>query len=141
MKRVIAIICFYVLALLCAMLPLQQTDAPGSRATSLRPAQLSAAPKTEPAQQRHEINEARALWVVRTTMETPESVHSLVQRAKDNGFTDLLVQVRGRGDAYYNSSLEPRAEPLAGQPAAFDPLAMTIGEAHHYGIKVHAWIN
>ena len=74
-------------------------------------------------------------------METPESVHALVQRAKENGFTDLMVQVRGRGDAYYNSSLEPRAEPLAQQPAAFDPLAMTIGEAHHYGIRVHAWIN
>jgi uncharacterized lipoprotein YddW (UPF0748 family) len=140
MKRVIAIICFYVLALLCAMLPLQQTDAPGPRSSSSQnaPVFAPASPSPTPSP---EINEARALWVVRTTMETPESVHALVQRAKENGFTDLMVQVRGRGDAYYNSSLEPRAEPLAGQPAAFDPLAMTIGEAHHYGIKVHAWVN
>jgi uncharacterized lipoprotein YddW (UPF0748 family) len=49
--------------------------------------------------------------------------------------------VRGRGDAYYDSTIEPRAEDLSGQPASFDPLSLTIDEAHRYGIKIHAWIN
>jgi uncharacterized lipoprotein YddW (UPF0748 family) len=137
MKRVIAIICFFVLASLCAMLPLQQTDAPGARSSSQN-APVSATPSLTP---QPETRETRALWVVRTTMETPESVRELVQRAKENGFTDLIVQVRGRGDAYYDSSIEPRAEALTRQPAGFDPLAMTIDEAHRNGIKVHAWIN
>jgi uncharacterized lipoprotein YddW (UPF0748 family) len=141
MKRVIAIICLYVLALLCALLPLQQTDAPVAPSTSQKgPVFAPSGPTPTPTPQ-PETGEARGLWVVRTTMETPESVRALVQRARDNGFTDLLVQVRGRGDAYYESSLEPRAEPLSRQPASFDPLAMTISEAHQYGIKVHAWIN
>ena len=121
------------------MLPLQQTDAPGPQLSSQQ-APVSVTPRPTPTPQ-PETSETRALWVVRTTMETPESVSALVRRAKENGFTDLLVQVRGRGDAYYDSSIEPRAEPLNRQPASFDPLAMTISEAHHYGIKVHAWIN
>ena len=74
-------------------------------------------------------------------MSSPDSVRELVRRAKENGFTDLIVQVRGRGDAYYESSIEPRAEALTRQPSDFDPLALTIEEAHREGIKVHAWIN
>lgn len=85
--------------------------------------------------------EARGLWVVRHTMTSPEAIRDLVRRAKLNGFTDLIVQVRGRGDAYYNSQLEPRAEDLSKQPDDFDPLAFAIKEAHSVGVRVHAWIN
>lgn len=137
MKRAIAIICVYVLALLYAILPLQQTDAPSARLSS-QEAPVLATPTPTP---QPETPETRALWVVRTTMTSPEAVRELVRRAKENGFTDLIVQVRGRGDAYYVSSLEPRAEALTEQPHSFDPLALTIDEAHRYGIKVHAWIN
>jgi uncharacterized lipoprotein YddW (UPF0748 family) len=139
MKRVIAIISFYVLALLCAMLPLQQTDAPG--AGSSLPETTATAPSSPAPKREIGAPETRALWVVRTTMSSPDSVRELVRRAKENGFTDLIVQVRGRGDAYYESSIEPRAEALTQQPAGFDPLALTIEEAHREGIKVHAWIN
>jgi len=133
MKKVVAVICIYVVALLCAILPLQQTAAPTNQ-QSPRKAQVFATPAAA-------LPETRALWVVRTTMVSPESVRSLVQRAKENGFTDLIVQVRGRGDAYYHSGIEPRAEALIRQPDSFDPLALTIDEAHRFGIKVHAWIN
>jgi len=139
MKRVILIISFYLLALLVAMLPLQQTDAPSTGSPSQAPP-VSATPSPTPKSET-EARETRALWVVRTTMGAPESVRELVRRAKENGFTDLIVQVRGRGDAYYESSIEPRAEALTQQPSHFDPLALTIEEAHRYGIKVHAWIN
>lgn len=81
------------------------------------------------------------MWVVRHTMSSPQAVKQMVARAKANGFTDLIVQVRGRGDAYYNSRIEPRADELAGQPVEFDPLALALDEAHHLGIRVHAWIN
>jgi uncharacterized lipoprotein YddW (UPF0748 family) len=139
MKRVIAIICFYVLALLVAMLPLQQTDAPSPGSPS-QVSLVSTTPSPTPKPET-ETRETRALWVKRTTMVSPESVRELVRRSKEGGFTDLIVQVRGRGDAYYESSIEPRAEALTQQPASFDPLAMTIEEAHRHGIKVHAWIN
>ena len=44
--------------------------------------------------------ETRALWVLRTSLTTPESIETLVRAARDHGFNTLLVQVRGRGDAY-----------------------------------------
>jgi uncharacterized lipoprotein YddW (UPF0748 family) len=58
--------------------------------------------------------------------------------ADQNQITDLLVQVRGRGDAYYNSHFEPRAENL---PDDFDPLAYLLRKAAAYHLKIHAWIN
>jgi len=86
-------------------------------------------------------NEVRALWVVRNTLTSPEKIHQMVERAKTAGFNTLIVQVRGRGDAYYRSRWEPRANELKDQPAEFDPLAVTIAEAHQRGLKVHAWLN
>jgi uncharacterized lipoprotein YddW (UPF0748 family) len=65
----------------------------------------------------------------------------MVRRAKEAGFNTLIVQVRGRGDAYYTSRWEPRAEELKETPATFDPFAQVIEEAHRAGLKVHAWIN
>jgi uncharacterized lipoprotein YddW (UPF0748 family) len=135
MKRAAAIISFYMVLLLSAILPLQQTAAPSPPSPSQQVAQPSPTPTPPPRP------ETRALWVKRSTMVSPESVRELVMRAKENGFTDLIVQVRGRGDAYYNSRIEPRAEELSGQPDSFDPLSLTIDEAHRYGIKIHAWIN
>jgi uncharacterized lipoprotein YddW (UPF0748 family) len=85
--------------------------------------------------------EVRALWVVRTTLTSPEKIRQLVSSAADNGFNTLIVQIRGRGDAYYNSRVEPRAIELKDQPPSFDPLALTLTEAHKRGLKVHGWIN
>src|SRR4051812_14722223 len=85
--------------------------------------------------------EVRALWVLRTSLSSPATITALVKTARDHGFNTLLVQVRGRGEAYYASDLEPRASDLARQPAAFDPLEMVVAEAHRAGLRVHAWIN
>lgn len=86
-------------------------------------------------------DEVRAIWVLRSSLNTPASITALVRSAKDHGFNTLLVQVRGRGDAYYASGLEPRAAELARQPASFDPLGTVIAAAHETGLRVHAWIN
>lgn len=85
--------------------------------------------------------EVRALWVVRTTLAHPDSIRAMVDRAAEAGFNTLLVQVRGRGDAYYRSRWEPRPPQLDGQDATFDPLGLVIREAHARGIGVHAWVN
>ena len=85
--------------------------------------------------------EIRALWVVRTSLTSPEKIQAMVKAAADNGFNTIIVQVRGRGDAYYKSRVEPRAIELKDQPSTFDPLAVTLSEAHKRGLKVHAWLN
>jgi uncharacterized lipoprotein YddW (UPF0748 family) len=64
-----------------------------------------------------------------------------VRTARDHGFNTLLVQVRGRGDAYFASSLEPRAADLQRTPTTFDPLATVLSQAHEAGLRVHAWVN
>jgi uncharacterized lipoprotein YddW (UPF0748 family) len=86
-------------------------------------------------------SEVRALWVVRTTLTSPERIQTMVKAAADNGFNTLIVQVRGRGDAYYRSRVEPRAAELKEQSPIFDPLAFTLEEAHKRGLRVHAWLN
>jgi uncharacterized lipoprotein YddW (UPF0748 family) len=87
------------------------------------------------------LAEVRGLWVVRTSITSPEKVANVVETARRYGFNALFVQVRGRGDAYYQSTLEPRAEELSGQPSSFDPLAQIIAMAHRSDIKVYAWLN
>lgn len=87
------------------------------------------------------LPEVRALWVVRTTLATPGSVEAMVDAARQAGFNTLLVQVRGRGDAYYRSRIEPRARVLSGQSGDFDPLALVLARAKESGLAVHAWVN
>lgn len=83
--------------------------------------------------------EVRALWVTRATLSSPATIARMVWSAKQGGFNTIVVQVRGRGDAYYASALEPRASDLTSRPA-FDPLAETIAVAKRAGLDVHAWV-
>lgn len=103
-------------------------------------------PPTDPADFERSRSEAssgeiRALWVVRTALAHPDSARAMVRRAHRAGFNTLLVQVRGRGDAFYRSRFEPRAEVLARAPSEYDPLGVVLDEAHGRGIEVHAWAN
>jgi uncharacterized lipoprotein YddW (UPF0748 family) len=85
--------------------------------------------------------EVRGLWVLRSSLGSPEAIRRMVASASSNGFNTLFVQVRGRGDAYFRSGVELRADALAGQPESFDPLAETLVRAREAGLRVHAWIN
>jgi uncharacterized lipoprotein YddW (UPF0748 family) len=64
-------------------------------------------------------------------------VTQMVAAAKAANFNALIVQVRKRGDAYYNSKIEPKASDIA---ADYDPLADIITQAHAVGMEVHAWL-
>ena len=51
----------------------------------------------------------------------------------------LIVQVVGRGDAWYRSSLLPPPEPLRGDGR--DPLGELLPLAHAAGLEAYAWVN
>ncbi|HSW31474.1 MAG TPA: family 10 glycosylhydrolase [Longimicrobiales bacterium] len=85
------------------------------------------------------FKEVRGVWVVRGTLTGQERVRRMVADVDQAGFNTLLVQVRGRGDAFYASRWEPRGETV--EEPGFDPLALTLVEAHRRGIAVHAWVN
>lgn len=79
-----------------------------------------------------------ALWVVRDRITTARAIDDLLADAATRGIFDLVVQVRGRGDAYYDSALEPRAEAVA---ANFDPLDRLVRYGAAVGVRIHAWGN
>ena len=81
------------------------------------------------------------LWVTRVSLLSPAAVARVVERAQAMHVRGILVQVIGRGDAFYRSERLPRAEALGGLPADFDPLAELVMRGHAAGIEVHAWIN
>jgi uncharacterized lipoprotein YddW (UPF0748 family) len=81
----------------------------------------------------------KALWVVRDKILTKRAIDDLMADATTRGIHDVVVQVRGRGDAYYASKLEPRAEALADD--GFDPLAHLVRAGAAVGVRVHAWGN
>lgn len=85
--------------------------------------------------------EMRGVWVVRTSLTSQQAVDRVVDRAAEGGVNTLFVQVRGRGDAFYESRLVPRSVLLERQPAAFDPLARLIERARARGLQVHTWVN
>jgi uncharacterized lipoprotein YddW (UPF0748 family) len=85
-------------------------------------------------------DEVRALWVLRTSLTSPQAVASLVRTARASGFNTLLVQVRARGDAMFDSAVEPRAPQLAAHPG-FDPLAEVLAAGRAAGLRVHAWVS
>jgi uncharacterized lipoprotein YddW (UPF0748 family) len=66
------------------------------------------------------------------------AIQNQIGAAAQEGFTEVVWQVRGRGDALYNSNYEP---PAAGLTPGFDPLQTAIDAAHSHGLKLHAWIN
>jgi uncharacterized lipoprotein YddW (UPF0748 family) len=86
-------------------------------------------------------DEIRAMWVVRDALKTPDDIDRCIDFAARTRFHILFVQVRGRGDAYYNSTLDPPATELTFPIQDFDPLAYLLVRAHAAGISIHAWLN
>jgi uncharacterized lipoprotein YddW (UPF0748 family) len=86
----------------------------------------------------------RGVWVTRWEYHDPGDIVGLMSEAADWGMTDVYFQVRGKGDAFYHSRLEPWASELTGrlgQDPGWDPLAIAVAEAHRRGLRLHAWIN
>jgi uncharacterized lipoprotein YddW (UPF0748 family) len=82
---------------------------------------------------------ARAAWVVRTGLSSDDQVARIVAQASTAGFDSLMVQVRGRGDAWFQGGIEPPPPRLV--ETRFDPLARILEMARPGGIGIHAWIN
>ncbi len=90
--------------------------------------------------QAENFSDFKGLWVTRFDYRNggPSTVQTIIDQAASLGITDVIFQVRGQGDAYYDSLYEPRAERLGG---SWDPLQTAIDAAHARGLKLHAWIN
>jgi uncharacterized lipoprotein YddW (UPF0748 family) len=72
-------------------------------------------------------NEVRALWVRRTSLESPEAIRKMVAAAATAGFNTLFVQA----DADITTPRLPE----------FDAISEAIAQAHATGLRVHAWVD
>lgn len=124
--------CACALAALLALAAL--APAPAARA-----AEFVADTTNIPRMARGQVGPVDYLWVLRTSLMRAEDVPKVVERAKAMGVRGLLVQVIGRGDAWYRSDRLPVPEPLVGKER--DPLGEILPLAHAAGLEVHAWIN
>ena len=91
-----------------------------------------------------QTNEYRAFWVDSwgAGFRSAAEVNTLTNRLRSGNLNTVFPQVRRRGDAFYNSNLEPKNSSVS--PGSFDPLADLIAKCNNtnFGpkIEVHAWI-
>lgn len=79
------------------------------------------------------------LWVVRNQLKSKKNIDNVINFAKDNGITDLFVQVIGRGEAFYNTDIIPETQYV--NASRIDPLAYFCEKADQYDLNIHAWVN
>jgi uncharacterized lipoprotein YddW (UPF0748 family) len=89
--------------------------------------------------------EGRALWVNRFEYNSAAQIVEIIDKAASANFNVVYFQVRGQGDAYYRSALEPCAIRICGRlgngDPPYDPLEIAVREAHARGVELHAWLN
>lgn len=81
----------------------------------------------------------KGLWILREDLANRKRIDLFLENAKKLGFTDLFVQVRGRGDAMYHSKYVETSS-LIKEPG-FNPLKYVCQEGHKKGLRIHAWFN
>lgn len=103
--------------------------------------------------------EARAVWVTTlggldwpTAKATSEAGRQkqiaelgiLMDKLKDAGINQIILQTRVRASLIYPSTLEPWDIGLTnqayGRHPGYDPLATAIDMAHQHGMELHAWV-
>ena len=81
----------------------------------------------------------RCIWVTRDVLKSKRTLDDMVNFAIEKNINHLFIQVRGRGDSFYESDFIPRSQILS--EGEFDPLAYLLDTVKGQGIKIHAWVN
>jgi len=124
------------LALIAACGSPSNVDAPDAADTPSPDADVDAPPAP--------IGELRGVWITRFAFSNRAQLEAIIDRAAAAHFNAVFVQIRGEGDAYYNSSIEPWAKRLSGtlgRDPGWDPLQVAIDRAHLHGMELHAYFN
>ena len=82
--------------------------------------------------------DTKCLWISREDMISKESVDSALLFAHKSGFDKVFLQVRGRGDAFYNSKIVNKSNLI---DSKFDPLKYSIELGKKLDLEVHVWFN
>jgi uncharacterized lipoprotein YddW (UPF0748 family) len=88
--------------------------------------------------------ELRGVWITRFAYSSAAQLEAIIDRAAAANFNAVFVQIRGEGDAYYQSDVEPWSRRLTGtlgRDPGWDPLQVAIDRAHGHGLELHAYFN
>src|ERR1700693_6216532 len=133
-----------VLLMLCACGQGQQAVSPTPTASATTSPPASPSPEPSPSPIAYGAPQYRAMWVdaFNDGIKSRAQIQKLVADAQRANLNVLIVQVRKRGDAYFNRADEARALDIIGS-RGFDPLSYLIELAHSSRpkIEVHAWLN
>ncbi|MGN0136454.1 family 10 glycosylhydrolase [Anaerotignum sp.] len=102
-----------------------------------------------------DAKEMRAVWISTvysadypSTTNNPDAQKNefiqKLEKAKEMGLNTVVVQVRPKGDAFYESDLNPWSAVLTGvqgMDPGYDPMQFMIEETHKRGMEFHAWMN
>lgn len=100
-------------------------------------------------------NDMRAVWISTVYSADYPSVQNDEQKQKQEfitkldeiknmGLNTVVVQMRPKADAFYQSNINPWSEILTGtqgQNPGYDPMSFMIEETHKRGMEFHAWLN
>lgn len=90
--------------------------------------------------------EIRAIWILPWSTNTPQKIDKFIADAVSARQTDVMLEVRYRSDALYQTNRTPDPYPNPEPPSYilngldFDPLAYALEEAHKKNLRLHAWI-
>ena len=102
-----------------------------------------------------DANDMRAVWISTvysadypsTTNNEEAQKNEFIQKldqAQELGLNTVVIQVRPKGDAFYESELNPWSAVLTGvqgMDPGYDPMEFMIKETHKRGMEFHAWMN
>ena len=80
----------------------------------------------------------------KTKKEQKAEFEDILDTLCDKGINTVIVQVRPKGDALYESEINPWSDVLTGTQGkypGYDPLEFMTDEAHERGMELHAWLN
>ena len=82
--------------------------------------------------------EKKCIWILRDTLTSPEKIERAFDHVVSAGYNIVFLQIRGRGYAFYESTLVPKNPRIID---GFDPLQYSIDIAKENNIEIHVWFN
>ena len=80
----------------------------------------------------------KCIWVKSDSMKDKKSIEEALFFAYEYDFDTVFLQVRSRGDAFYDSNIVIKNSLIE---EGFNPLDYAIKLGHSLGLEVHAWVN
>lgn len=104
----------------------------------------------------HKEEQLRGVWISTVfNLDFPEKKNmseaeykanyiNMLNNLEDLNMNTVIFQVRPKGDAFYQSNINPWSEYLTGTQGknpGWDPMSWMIEETHKRGMEFHAWFN